>query len=233
MEVTCEHCNTKLNIPDEKIPKGQVVKFTCPKCKEKISLDTRQEATEKPSPAETGELQPDSVASKGAAEKEEGGYGYQDYSDDKALDFFEEGTKLALVMEGDDGRAQKVKRAVEELGYQYVPTSSTRDATGKLRFHHFDLIIISDGFDGQQLEQSPILNYLNRMGMTVRRRIFVALLGDKFKTKDDMMTFAMSANVVINNKDMDRMGAILKKAITENEKFYKVYTDLLVETGKA
>ena len=42
----------------------------------------------------------------------------------------------------------------------------------------------------------------------------------------------MSANVVINTKDVDKLQLILKKAISENEKFYKVFVDALVQTGK-
>ena len=50
MEVTCEHCKTKLNIPDEKVPKDQLVKISCPKCKGKIALDTRKTEEKKPAP---------------------------------------------------------------------------------------------------------------------------------------------------------------------------------------
>jgi len=47
------------------------------------------------------------------------------------------------------------------------------------------------------------------------------------------MAFAMSANVVINSKDIQKLHLILKKAISENERFYKVFLDTMVETGKA
>jgi len=46
------------------------------------------------------------------------------------------------------------------------------------------------------------------------------------------MAFARSANVVINLKDIDKLHLVLKKAIAENEKFYKVFMDALVETGR-
>ena len=35
MEVTCEQCKTRFNIPDDKVPKDKVIKLTCPKCKGK------------------------------------------------------------------------------------------------------------------------------------------------------------------------------------------------------
>jgi hypothetical protein len=238
MEVICEQCKAKLNIPDEKIPKDQVVKINCPKCKNKITLDTRTPAAPQPAGPEqegideTGKFHLKFIESKRGKEGEEG-YGYSDYSDDKALDFFEEGAKLALVMASDQAQSQKIKGAVEEMGYKCITTPNTRDAIGKMRFHHFDLEILSDGFDGQPLENSPILNYLNRMTMSVRRRIFLALLSDKFKSVDNMMSYAMSANVVISAKDVEKLPAILRKAISDNDKFYKVFMDTLGQLGKA
>jgi predicted Zn finger-like uncharacterized protein len=211
MEVVCEHCQAKLNIPDEKIPRDQAVKINCPKCGSKVTVGPR---------------------GGGSGEKEERAYDYSDYSDDEALGFYEEGTKLALVMAGGEVASATLKAAGEELGYTCVETSNTRDAIGKMRFHHFDLLILSEGFDGQSLNNSPILNYLNHVPMSVRRRMFVALVSEQFKTMDNMMAFAMSANTVISGKDLDKMAVILKKAITENEKFYKVFMDALIETGK-
>lgn len=238
MEVTCEQCRTKLNILDEKIPKDQVVKINCPKCKYKITLDTRSSETART--VENGREESNSkggfnlknVESKIGKESEEG-YTYSDYSEDKALDFYEEGAKLSLIMSSDAEQGRKIKSIVEELEYKGILTSNTRDALGKMRFHHFDMIILSDGFDGQSLDNSPILNHMNRMPMSVRRRVFLALLGDKFKSMDNMMSFAMSANAVFNAKDLDRLAVMLRKAVSENEKLYKVFMDTLAQLGKA
>ena len=93
--------------------------------------------------------------------------------------------------------------------------------------------MVADGFDGQEVAKSPILNYLNRVSMSVRRRIFLALLSDKFKTMDNMMALALSANVVISIKDTEKLVPILKKAISDNDKFYKVFMDTMTEVGKA
>ncbi len=38
MNITCQHCQTKLNIPDEKITPDKDVAFKCPKCQEKILI---------------------------------------------------------------------------------------------------------------------------------------------------------------------------------------------------
>jgi predicted Zn finger-like uncharacterized protein len=235
MEVTCTQCKTKLNVPDEKIPKDQMIRVSCPKCKNKITIDSRLSTENEPpdeSFAETGKLHLKFIESKRGEDIEKKGDVKDDYSDGETLDFFDEDTKLALVLVDDD-IAEKVKIAVEGLGYRYIPAPNTRDALGKLRFHRFDIIIIAEGFDGQELENSPIRNYLNTLAISSRRRIFLALMGDKFKSADDMMAYTMSANAVINTKDTDKLSSILKQGLSEYEKFYKVFMDILVEVGKA
>ena len=241
MEVTCEQCKTKLNVPEEKIPQDQLVRISCPKCKGKITIDTRNAAPEDPKPAaaeeeeyaETGQFHRRFIESTKENEEEGEKYSYDDFSEDDSLDFVEEGVKLALILAGKEDLTANLKSAAEGLGYKCSTSPDTRDATGKMRFHNFDLIFLADGFDGQPLDNSPVLNYLNHISMSVRRRIFLALFTDKFKTLDNMMAFAMSANAVINTKDIERLPQVLKKTISENDLFYKVFMDVMVEEGKA
>jgi predicted Zn finger-like uncharacterized protein len=207
MEITCDQCKTKLNVPDDKIPKDRMIRITCPKCKNKITVDANISAQNEPSP---GVSLPDT---------------------DEALDFYDEDAKLALVL-ADNDIAAKVKAAVEQLGYKCIPSPNTRDALGKLRFHRFDIIFLAEGFDGQELTNSPIRNHLNTISISARRRIFVALMGDNLKTMDEMAAYAMSSNIVISTKDTDKLLPILKRGISEYEKFYKVFMDTLVEVGK-
>jgi len=235
MEISCGKCRTRFTIPDEKAPKGRVVNLTCPKCKGGISVGNKPPAP----PPLTGAVVAEEAAGDRFTEPErrkksagESSYTYEDYTGDQALEFFEEGTRLALVMAESHEQGEMIRAAAEQIGYKFITTPNTRDATGKLRFHHFDLIILAEGFDGQALDHSAILNYLNRLPMAVRRRIFLALVSENFKTMDNMMAFAMSANVVINTKDVEKLHLVLRKAIAENARFYKVYTDTMVETGK-
>ncbi len=217
MEIICENCNAKLNIPDEKIPRGQRVSISCPKCKEKLTLEDQGPAVKEKASTEQ---------SKADTTKTHGGEG-------PALEFYEEGLELALVAENDPDKNDMIKQTVEDLGYKYVAAENTNQAISKMRFHTFGLVILSDKFDGIDLVQSPIRQYLNHLSMSIRRKMFVALIGDAFNTMDHMMAFTMSANLVINRRDLDKLEGILKNAVSDNEKFYKVLLDTLAEVGKA
>ncbi len=222
MDIICDGCDSKLNVPDEKIPQGQKVTITCPKCKQKLTLDSNPPETKGTDPA-TEENTPDkSIAGPVQAI---GG-------DAAALEFYEEGIKLAMVAESNPEQLEKLKEAIEDIGLKYIIAENTGQAISKMRFHTFDLVVISDKFDGIELAQSPILQYLNHLSMSIRRKIFIALVGDSLNTMDHMMAFAMSANLVVNRRDLDKFTGILKNAIADNEKFYKVFMDTLGELGK-
>ena len=233
MEITCTHCKTKLNIPDDKIPKDQTVRINCPKCKNKITIKEQALSLQG---AQAEKHTDESVKTGSDAAKKENQEvttsNTEDLSDSEALEFYEEDVKLALVMV-DVEVQEKTARSLEDLEYKCIIAPDTRDALGKLRFHHFDVVLLSDGFDGLDFASSPIINQMNHMSMSTRRRIFLALMSDKFRTMDETRAYAMSANIVINSNDMDKLTQILKKGISEYKKFYKVYMDTLVEVGKA
>ena len=247
MDVTCTSCGTKLKIPDSKLPPPQVrmVSITCPKCKSRLKIDRDKpggglapqkkaevKAQAQPAPKKKQDAQKP-VQAKAAEKKEESRAPLFEYDEDiSPLEFYEEGTKLALVLDADAKSVKEITSVLEELTYKTVVPSSIREAMGKLLFHHFDLIMLSDGFDGLSLEESPVINYLNSLSMSVRRRIFLALLSKKFKTMDLLKTFGLSANLVINTDDLVNLSLVLKKGISDNEKFYKVFTDTVKETGK-
>jgi predicted Zn finger-like uncharacterized protein len=215
MDVSCKSCGAKLTIPDQKLPPNQAVTVACPRCKGTIRI-------------EAGQPDEDPAPSKGNLDEA----GPEGEEDSTPLDLFVEGTGLALVLDGNEENVAEINAALEELAYKPILPSSTTEAMGKLRFHHFDLIFLSEGFNGHDLERSPIIHYLNHLSMSERRKIFLVLLSEKFKTMDHMMAFAKSANLVVSPDDLSNLPLILRKAISDNEKFYKVFVDTLKEVGK-
>jgi uncharacterized protein YbaR (Trm112 family) len=224
MEVICEHCRTTLNIPDGRIPKDQKITTACPKCRSKLTIDTRKRKDEmEPDSAgpgvNAGDLKLD------AREFLEG--------EDEALEYYEEGVKLALVMGDDAEQNNKIEKHLDAMGFRCVLADNTRKGIGKMRLHHFDLVTFPEDFGGATLDQSPVLHFLNHLSMSVRRRMFVAIVGNDFKTMDQMTAFALSANLVINKKDLGRLSMIMQRAISQNERFYKVFMEIYREMGKA
>jgi len=221
MEITCDQCQSKFKIPDEKVPQGQVFAIGCPKCKHKISVDTR------PQPAPPSAPDP---ASKKTIIDEVAAGSYD--ASEKPFDFVEEGAETALLCETDEGLRTRIKSALQALGYNATEPKSPIDALKQMRFHVFDLVVVNEMFYTQNPDENPILKYLDRLEMGVRRNVFVALITDRFRTMDNMAAFNKSVNITINTKNIDEIEKIIKRAVTDNDAFYRVYKEMLVKTGR-
>ncbi|MEE9164873.1 MAG: zinc-ribbon domain-containing protein [Nitrospinota bacterium] len=215
MKVDCNKCGKTLNIPEEKIPPNKKVNVSCPSCKNKITIE-RPPAEKETAPEEKEELIKVMDPSEFA---------------DEELEVLEEGAKRVLIC--DTAHQEKIAPVLKEMDYQPKTVSSDSEAIGRMKFTQYDLVILAEDFAGSSLKKNNVLKCIQPMPMTTRRKMFVALLGKDFRTMDNMQAFALSVNVVINFKDVDDLTAILKKTISENDAFYKVYKETLVALGKA
>ena len=48
----------------------------------------------------------------------------------------------------------------------------------------------------------------------------------------ELTGFSMSANLVVNIHDLDKMADFLMRAVTDNQMIYRIYSDTLEELGK-
>jgi len=214
MEIICNNCQSKFRVPDEKIPAGKRATVACPKCKGKISLGS-----------------PKGSPGGGSFDSTDSNNGYD--ADEKPFDFIEEEGLTALVCESNPLVRKTVIKALEVLDYQITEAESTRDALKRMRYHNYDLFVINENFDTDNPESNGILLYLERLSMLVRRNMFIALVSDRFRTMDNMMALNKSANLIINSKNIDDIGKILSRGITDNEFFYRIFKGTLKEVGKA
>lgn len=221
MDITCEKCQGKFKIPDGKIPAGKVVTLRCPKCKEKISIGQ----TPPPDPP-AEEEQPAGIASFEQAESE----AYDAY--EKPFDFIEEEGKTALVCELDPGIKTTVSKALSALDYHITEAENARDALKKMRYHSYDLIVVNEGFDTADPDANGVLVYIERTTMAARRNMFVVLISNRFRTMDHMMEFNKSVNILVNINNIKDFDKILKRGLTDNDYFYRVYREMMRKTGR-
>ena len=210
MDIICSNCSGKFRIPDEKIPAGRATTLPCPKCKNRIFLDS----TKKPVAS--------SAASDGAA--------YD--SSEKPFDFIEEEGLTALVCEQNPIARKTITSALGLMDYQITAAESARDALKRMRYHVYDLIVVDENFDTKNPDANGVLIYLERLQISIRRNVFVAMVSSRYRTMDNMMSFHASVNLVINIKNIEDIGKILGRGITDTELFYRIYKETLKETGR-
>jgi CheY-like chemotaxis protein len=153
-------------------------------------------------------------------------------SDETAVEFHEEGEKMALICDDNQSNQEILISALKELGYRASMGKDPKDVLEKMRFTHYDVIVLDEGFGGGTPSENPVLSHIQPMPIVTRRNTFFALIGKQYTTLNNMMAFSKSANLVINQKDLPQIKNILKKSISDNDKFYKVFKETLRALGK-
>jgi DNA-binding NtrC family response regulator len=151
---------------------------------------------------------------------------------DKPFDFVDEEGKTALICESDPSIREKIRADLKLLGYMITETATAKDALKSMRFHNFEVVVINDCFDTTTSHENSVLQYLESLSMTVRRDMFVALVTERFRSMDNMAAFNKSVNLVINTKNIDDARTIIKRGISENTAFYRVFRESMQKTGK-
>ena len=224
MEIICKSCQSKLKIPDEKIPAGKAASFACPKCKGKITITPGDEDTLETVDESTGDL-----GDLGDLGFEEESFGDEDASGgSKPFQFIEEEGETALVCETDPVIRKSVTDALTLMEYNVSTAQDPRDALKKIRYKSYDVIVVNEHFGtDDDPDTNGVLIYLERLSMDTRRNMFVAIISDRFRTLDYMMAFNKSVNLIINKKNSAEMDKILSKGLTDNDIFYRIYKETL------
>jgi predicted Zn finger-like uncharacterized protein len=211
MEIVCESCQSRFKIPDEKLPAGKTAALACPKCKKRITV--------------TPPVQTFGGANNSPEEKN-----YN--ASDKPFDFIEEEGNTALVCESDSVMLKKIVATLNLLEYHVTVSDSGRDALKKMRYHQYDLVVINEAFHCADPDSNMVLLYLERLNMSIRRDMYVAMISSQYRTMDQMMAFRHSVNMIINAKNIDDIGKIIQRGLTDHEFFYRIYKESLKEAGK-
>lgn len=223
MEILCSGCQRKINIPDERVPKGKRFTIACPKCKSKITVDPDEQPTpdeEAPAAAPPRQNKPEQPP-----ENDDSPAG----PPEDPFEFLEEGAKTAIVCESDPALRGQVRKVVEEMEYHVLESLSPRDSLKQMRFRDFTLVVINERFGTRDPDMNHVLKYLAQLPMINRRNSFVVLLTDRFRSRDNMMAFNKSVNLIMNVSEMEYFAKYLEISLNEHEIFYRVFKEAFGE----
>ncbi|HHP7234498.1 MAG TPA: zinc-ribbon domain-containing protein [Desulfobacterales bacterium] len=212
MDIVCQKCQSRFKVPDEKIPADRKVSLPCPKCRQQISIAPRKD----------GQQQLQEAFSSSNYDASE-----------KPFDFIEEEGQTALVCESDATALKKIVSTLNLLEYHVTVSDSGRDALKKMRYHQYDLVVVNESFFCDGPDANMVLLYLERLNMSTRRNIYVVMISSKYRTMDQMMAFRHSVNMIVNTKNIDDIGKIIQRGLTDNDFFYRVFKESLKEVGKS
>jgi predicted Zn finger-like uncharacterized protein len=204
MNITCHSCNTKLNIPDHKLPKDKESTVVCPKCREKIQV-------------------PAAPKSDSPVEEKKNSF-YQRRFEDRLN---------ALVCVDRTELKSKINSVLDLMGLNAEAAVDIRGAFSKMEYNAYQLLVLEDDFDSENKGATGIIERMSAIDMSLRRKICIVLISRKFNTNDNMAALHSSVNNIIHQDDIHHMEAFLSKAVAEHKNLYSIYNESLKLVGKA
>src|SRR2546426_10835828 len=92
--------------------------------------------------------------------------------------------------------------------------------------------VCSSDLYGGSAESNLVLQTIQPLTMPLRRHMCVGLVGDQFRTFDNLMAFAKSVNFVVADRELSKIRGIVRQAVAENDQFYRVFRESLRDAGK-
>jgi hypothetical protein len=240
---TCPHCQQQLGLTDGQkqqiksalatLEAGKKLKLACPKCQKPIEIG--QDAAVK---IDTTVSASSASSSKPSSVQEETG----DFSQPLAPDIsWLTGGELSekdiiddvpqvLVLINDEVMREKITDAFEAMGYKPECPGSPKEAIARMRFVEFDAVVLHVEYEGS-LEDSTVHSLLKSMMMPKRRRIYYMLIGPDFHTFYGIEALAHSANLVVNESEIDNIGLVLRKGLRDYEELFGPFLAALEAKG--
>jgi CheY-like chemotaxis protein len=145
---------------------------------------------------------------------------------------YEDGPRPALVCVDADDREGAVTAALEELGYAVEVPPDAEEAIERMRKTAYTVVVVDETFAGATPLDNLVLKTLAGMSMAIRRYIFVLVIARDVVTLDHATAFARSVNAVVSYNDLGQLMPILRRAVADNDAFYRVFREVLLAAGK-
>ena len=240
---TCPNCQELLNLTDaqkakiqtalDKLPMGNLLKLGCPHCQKPFELKpngtlpgqpVKKDATGGPSVpqgARKVDIKPPPppdlswLASGRVQEKE-----------------VIEDSPMALVLMKKGAGLTTVWDAYEDEGFLPISAESLDDGLERMQFTPFAAVLLHSRFAGDSLSSNKLHGFMRKMAMNRRRNIHYTLIGPEFQTLYDLQALSNSANLVVNDSDLDNFKLILKKSLHESQKLFGPIAEAMINQGR-
>ncbi len=146
---------------------------------------------------------------------------------EERYDLFDPGDITSLVCVDDPDQQPQVLDHLAALEYKIHVGLFTDDIILKMRSHPYDLIVMSENFGGVPLANNPVIATAIHLPLTQRRRQFLCLIGEDFVTNDEMISFILSVDLVVNSSDLANFKPVIRRGVARHREFYQAFYDCL------
>ena len=214
----------KIQASLDALQEGKVLKFGCPHCKQAITVDrSGNPVTEKAAA-------PSSLSGKRIEPPTPPDLSWIASGEFEAREIVEDVPKVLLLI-GDDSLRGGIEETFSDIGYMPVAVQDVDVAMERMRFESFKGVVYHTGFEGKPLSEATFHHHMANMAMSQRRYIYYILMGPELHTLYDLEALALSANLVINDRDAPKFDLILRKGLTDYEALFGPYMSAMREFG--
>jgi predicted Zn finger-like uncharacterized protein len=129
----------------------------------------------------------------------------------------------AMVALTDRAQAGAMALPLTRLGYQVDTVENAEEGARLLEQGVYDLVVATRAPAAGGRES--LYQRLNRLSPDRRRRIFLVIVGDEFKTGEGTQAWAVIADLVIAARDIPTADSVLLPALAERTRLYQVFVD--------
>ena len=137
-----------------------------------------------------------------------------------------------LLLMGTEDKAESLSSDWQDLGYRVEMAESPDKAIEKLMATHFSAVLLHTDFEEEPLAKSLVHSYLTWLPTPKRRTLFYILAGPDLHTLYDIEALSLSANLVINDENINQLIPILRKSFREYEELFGPLLETLNAYGK-
>ena len=217
MQALCPQCSQKIVIDDAKVP-DRAFNVRCPRCQNVVKLpgkDTANGAVGAPAPpapmpAAAGPSEDELRAQMAQIRRDGGGDGSQG--------------PQALVAFPNSAQAAPIALALTRLGYHVEMVDDFEHAARLLEQGVHD-VVATARLAGAAGRPESLYQRMVRLSPDQRRRIFVILVGDEFKSGDGTQAFLVMADLVLSAREAGAGDVAIRSTMAERKRLYQAYDD--------
>ena len=210
MQAQCPQCSTRIQIEDAKVP-DRPFKVRCPKCQHVMTLPGRgqpkAEAAAPPAPPPPPEA-PAPLLSQAALERAERAAA---------------GERDAIIALAGPAVAP-LQQALEHLGFHVDVVEDIEEGARLLEQGVYELAVTSRSM-AEPGRPETLAQRILRMPLDTRRRVFVVLVGEEFRSGDGTQAWAAQADLVLHPSDIARAEHLVRATMTERKRLYQPLVD--------
>lgn len=214
MQTNCPKCSNRLVLDDVKIPDTPFM-LKCPKCQATVKLPGKNGNGEAPqtaaAPAQPAPSQPEPPSNSAIAPP----------APPRPPSASQIGTALISVATGE--QAESLGAMLGKLGFASEGLDPQLEEK-ILRLQQGEYAVVATARNGVP-EEKNLYRIVCALSPEIRRRVFLVLVGDEFKSGEGSQAFAVLADLVIHSNDAATGERLVARTMIERRRVYQTFWD--------